>query len=77
MSRALPPRKADPAALTTREIEVLRLVVDGLPAKQVATRLGISPGTVEVHLDNIRDKAGVRRVALLARWAVRMGFVPA
>jgi len=46
-------------ALTPREREVLSLVADGLPAKQVARRLGISEKTVEGHKSRVFAKLGV------------------
>lgn len=48
-----------PSTLTRRELEVVRLVAEGLRNRVVAERLGISEGTVKVHLNNIYDKLGV------------------
>ena len=45
--------------LTPREAQVLRLVVNGLPAKQIATRLGLSQQTVNTHLRSMYRKANV------------------
>ena len=45
--------------LTERESEVAALVVQGLPNKAVARRLGIGEGTVKVHLHNIYCKLGI------------------
>jgi FixJ family two-component response regulator len=58
------------AALTAREREVLELAAQGLHAKEIAARLGISPRTVEVHKTRIMDKLGVRNVAELVRFAL-------
>jgi DNA-binding NarL/FixJ family response regulator len=56
--------------LTRREIEVLQHVGAGLTVKQVATRLGVSPRTVEAHLARLYRKLGVRnRVQALSRVA--------
>jgi DNA-binding CsgD family transcriptional regulator len=56
-------RKAStsPDGLTAREIEVLRLVVQGLTNEQVAERLIISPRTVDTHLTSIYSKIGSPR----------------
>ena len=46
-------------ALTPREIEIVRMVAEGLRNRAIAERLSISEGTVKVHLHNIYDKLGV------------------
>lgn len=55
------------ALLTTREREVLELIVNGYRNKQIADCLGISVRTVEVHRRNIMDKLGVKTQAQLFR----------
>jgi DNA-binding NarL/FixJ family response regulator len=53
--------------LTVRELEVMRLVAEGLSNKQVARRIALSEGTVKIHLHNIYQKVGVaNRTALTA-----------
>jgi DNA-binding CsgD family transcriptional regulator len=49
---------------------VLQLVAGGQPNQRVATRLGISVRTVEVHRRNIMDKIGVKNTAQLIKFAV-------
>jgi len=46
-------------ALTSREVEIVRMVCEGLRNRAIATRLSISEGTVKVHLHNIYEKLGV------------------
>jgi DNA-binding NarL/FixJ family response regulator len=46
-------------ALTPRELEIVRMVAQGLRNKAIAERLSISEGTVKVHLHNIYEKLGV------------------
>lgn len=46
-------------ALTPREVEIVRMVAQGLRNKAIAERLSISEGTVKVHLHNIYEKMGV------------------
>jgi DNA-binding NarL/FixJ family response regulator len=63
------------AVLTSREIEILEIVGVGLTVKQVASRLGLSPRTVEAHLAKLYRKLGVRnRVQALSR-AASLGLV--
>jgi RNA polymerase sigma factor (sigma-70 family) len=56
--------------LTAREREVLQHAAQGLHAKEIAAKLGISPRTVEVHKTRIMQKLGVRNVAELVRFAL-------
>jgi len=46
--------------LTSREQQVLELVEQGFKNKEIATDLGIRPGTVKIHLKHIFEKTGVR-----------------
>ncbi len=57
--------------LTQREIELVRLVADGLRNKEVAHRLGITEGTVKIHLHRIYDKLQVSSRIELANYARR------
>ena len=61
--------------LTGRELEVLRLVVDGLANKQIARRLGISEKTVKGHLTNLFQRIGVADRTQAALWAERNGVL--
>jgi FixJ family two-component response regulator len=56
------------ATLTKREREIMDLVFNGLLSKQIATKLGISIKTVEVHRSHVTKKLGARSVAELVRW---------
>jgi RNA polymerase sigma factor (sigma-70 family) len=62
------------AQLTSREREVLRLIVEGRTNKETAATLGISHRTVETHRENILRKLGVRSVAELTRLAIETGM---
>jgi len=48
------------AGITAREADVLRLVADGLTNKEIATRLTLSPRTVEKHVESLLRKTGTR-----------------
>lgn len=64
-----------PDGLTGREAEVVSLVAAGLTNREIATRLFISPKTVDRHLRNIFNKTGVSNRAALAAYATRHGLV--
>ena len=57
-------------ALTRRELEVLRLIVDGCSNREIATSFGLSEETVKRHLSNIFDKVGVSTRLELALFAL-------
>jgi DNA-binding NarL/FixJ family response regulator len=54
--------------LTSREQQVANLAGQGLQDKEIASKLGISPGTVKIHMQNIFRKLGVRNRTQLATW---------
>ncbi|MCW2781718.1 MAG: two component transcriptional regulator, LuxR family [Marmoricola sp.] len=71
VARALLPGQ-EPAPgedLSTRELQVLRLVAQGLANKQIARRLEISERTVKVHLGNVFRRVGVSDRTSAAIWA--------
>jgi two-component system, NarL family, nitrate/nitrite response regulator NarL len=57
--------------LTRREREVLRLIGEGATSKDVATRLGISPKTAQVHRENLKQKLDLRSTAAMVRYAIK------
>ena len=61
--------------LTPREIEVLELLVEGLPNKTIAARLGISDQTVKFHVAAICGKLGAANRTEAVRRAIRRGLV--
>jgi DNA-binding NarL/FixJ family response regulator len=61
--------------ITAREHDVLRLVVEGLPNKQIAQRLGIGEKTVKTHVSRILAKLGVADRTQAAVLAIREGLV--
>ncbi len=64
-------RQEGPAALTEREIDVLRLISRGQSNREVAEALTISPKTVGRHIENIYGKAGVSSRAAAALFAMQ------
>jgi DNA-binding NarL/FixJ family response regulator len=61
--------------LSTREREVLRLIAQGMSAKEIAGVLGISTKTVEAHRTSLMRKLGARKATELVRYALRKGLV--
>jgi DNA-binding NarL/FixJ family response regulator len=61
--------------LTSREAEVLQLIAEGLPNKQIAGELGISIKTVEKHRQQVMNKLNIHDVAGLTRHAISKGVV--
>jgi DNA-binding NarL/FixJ family response regulator len=72
-----PRRKGDEpfTQLSVREREVLRLIAEGLSAKEVAGELHISTKTVEAHRTSLMRKLGARKATELVRYAVRHGLI--
>jgi predicted ATPase/DNA-binding CsgD family transcriptional regulator len=63
------PRAPAPAGLSMRELEVVRLVAEGLANKAIATQLHLSVRTVESHVRHVLAKAGLTNRTQLAKWA--------
>lgn len=61
--------------LTAREEEIVSLLCEGLQAKEVADKLGVSPRTVETHKANILKKLGFNNMIELVRYAFKKGIV--
>ena len=64
-----------PGGLTERELEVLRLVAEGLSNKEIAQRLQMTRRTVEFHVSNILKKLGVTSRVEAAMWAREQGVI--
>jgi DNA-binding NarL/FixJ family response regulator len=62
------------ADLTPRELEILRLVLEGQTNKAIAAEIYISEKTVEFHLDNLYNKIGVRTRLMAGVWALQQGI---
>jgi len=65
------PVRRDRSALTRRQLEIAVLAADGLTNQEIALRIGIATRTVEVHLENIRERLGIRSRAQIGSWLAR------
>lgn len=63
--------------LSPRQREVMRLVAMGYTMREIAERLGLSVKTVETHRSEVVKRLGIRDVASLVRYALRVGLIPA
>ena len=70
-----PPLRKRVAHLSSREMEVLQLIAEGEPNKQVAGELGISIKTVEKHRQSLMQKLNIHDVAGLTRYAISEGII--
>jgi DNA-binding NarL/FixJ family response regulator len=61
--------------LSTREKEVLKMLVQGKSTRSISDALHISKSTVDTHRRNILDKVGCENVSCLVRYALREGLV--
>jgi two-component system, NarL family, invasion response regulator UvrY len=70
---AAQPGKSQIEALSPREFEILRLLVQGETVRSISEKLGLSEKTVANHQSAIREKLGARNSAQLARLAAQIG----
>jgi DNA-binding NarL/FixJ family response regulator len=63
--------------LTTRELEVVKLIAEGHTSEEIAAQLVLSKKTVERHRANVLGKLGMRNRVDLTRYAIRRGLVEA
>ena len=61
--------------LTSKEIEIVKLITKGLTSKEIADQLFLSPRTVETHRHNILKKLNLPNAAQLSRWASEKGYI--
>jgi len=60
---------------TSKEKQIIELCHEGLQAKEIADRLGISPRTVEAHKNNIFQKLGINNTAEMIKFALSNGII--
>lgn len=75
LQQAPPGQDPKLATLTEREVEILRLVAEGLSSTEIGQQLFISPRTVDTHRNNLIQKLEVNGIAGLVRFAVQHKLV--
>lgn len=72
-------QQANPAfsSLTQRELEILRLLVDGLTNKQIAINLGLQEITVKIHVRNVYRKIDAKNRARAVKLTIQSGWLNA
>lgn len=61
--------------ISKREKEIIKLIADGFTTKKIASKLFISPHTVETHRQNILLKLGLKNSAELVKYAIQKGLL--
>ena len=74
--RPQPGTLTNPAGLTDRQLEILRLIADGLSNAEIAQRLVVSPRTVDHHVSAVLQKLGVQTRRDAAAWAAELEGQP-
>jgi DNA-binding NarL/FixJ family response regulator len=65
------------ATLSPREMQVLKLVVDGKTSKEIAAMLKVAPSSVDTYRSRLMSKLGVNDLVSLVRFAIRNGVTHA
>jgi DNA-binding NarL/FixJ family response regulator len=73
-SRLAPRGHSRAAKLTQRELEILQYVARGISNKEIARIAGISPRTVERHVENLKKRLDIQHRVELAKFALREGL---
>jgi len=61
--------------LTMKEIEIVKLIANGMTSKEIGVKLFLSPRTIEKHRHNILKKLSLPNAAQLSSWAKDKGYV--
>jgi DNA-binding NarL/FixJ family response regulator len=69
-------RRSPLAKLTSRQIEILRMVAEGHRTREIADQLRLSVKTVESHRGEVMKRLGMHDVVSLVRYALRVGLIP-
>lgn len=69
------PDATGPESLSPRELEVLRLMCDGMFSKEIGRALGVSYRSIQIYRVNLRRKTGCRTPCQMGVWAERNGIL--
>lgn len=61
--------------LTHRQLQILKMIAQGLASKEIGFQLGLSPKTIDVHRSHIMERLRLNDIASLTRYAVRKGLI--
>jgi DNA-binding CsgD family transcriptional regulator len=64
-------------ALSLRQLEVVKLIAEGLSSEQIAAQLGVTTKTATYHRTQIKQRLGIKSIAGIVRWAIRNGVIEA
>jgi DNA-binding CsgD family transcriptional regulator len=67
--------REDVVNLTKREIEIIKLIAEGMTSQEMAEKLFISPRTVETHRANLMKKLGVKNAIELVKKAEQLDLL--
>ncbi len=68
-------QESSPNILSKRELQILKLVAQGLSNKNIASKLKLSIRTVEAHRGNLTSKLGIKNTANLVKYAISKGLI--
>ena len=75
MARPLDAPKSKPTKLSTREVDILRLIAKGYKNKEISEYLSISINTVLTHRKNIISKLGIKSISGLSIYAIMNEYI--
>jgi DNA-binding NarL/FixJ family response regulator len=68
-------KEVEKKQLSDREVEILKLIVEGLSKKEIADKLNISVNTVNIHRKNIMGKLNIHNAVELTKYAIKEGII--
>lgn len=75
LMKSIKNQTAEETSLSMREVEVLRLIADGLNTEEIGRRLGVKANTIETHRRHLLEKLDVKNSAELIRRAMSSGIL--